>query len=255
MGYGDLFNYSDLATWTEAVSDALKQTLLFRSNPDGAGLADDSPVFRIKPTQVVAYELFSVTRHTASDGNEGLGASVGLIRGASSDLDGETELLTTVSGGNGTAHLDTDLRYLVDSAPAGESGVGIQYHTTGGVNTDNVLPGIFNIVISIDEFGDQPEVTIEAHTHEDTNQGGQLGKLGLFTNTISFSGAIGGNILVLFTLTSESYFPMMHTGHNFILMSSHTSDGESPSNPRFALYNLASSVNSSYDVDARYVDT
>jgi hypothetical protein len=254
MARADLFNFSEdaIKEWAQAVSEILGKTILFRTQPDGSGSADAGPLFRLNPTQVVAYDLFSATRHVESDANEGDAASVILLRGVSVDPSGESELLSTVSGGNGTAHIDTDMRYLIDRVVSGESGLSIGYHTTGGTNTGNTLPGIMQVPLSLNSFGETPDIIIEQHTHEDNDNGGTLGRLAFFTGTVSFSGTFSIGT-TLFELQPNPFFPMIHVSDPiFVNMVGHTEDADNSDAPRFALIVTTGSI--TYDVDYRYVE-
>lgn len=256
MSLADLRNTSpdSIESWARAISDVLGKTILFNTHPDGAGSAATGPLIRVNPTQVVAYELFSTTRHVDSDANEGDAASVTLFRAISVDPSSEPELFTTILGANTTAQLDTNMRYLIDSVTAEQAGLNITYHTSGGTNTGNTIPGILSVPLSLDSFGDVAPTIIEAHTHVDNSQGGTLGNGSLSTGVTSLAGSLSTGVRVNLTLQPRSFFPHIHvtqtatTSNSF--MTPHNTDVSDADQPRMGLLGPSTET---YDVDQRYI--
>lgn len=250
----------NLPVWMESMFEILGQKILFVTHPDDAGSADTGPLFRLKPTQVVAYELFSVARHTAADANEGDGSSVTIHRMISVDVNGDPELSGLISGSLGVGQADTNMPFLQDEVTVGAPQIDIGYNSDVGTTTDNTIPGIWAIPLSLDSFGDNPEVEIEAHTHEDNTEGGTLGSVAFIYTDTSFAGSIGAGTWVTFLFNAYSFFPMVHTTgarqsaglQGGPRLAGHDVDGASADSPRCALSTDALQ-DGTYDIDIRNI--
>jgi len=258
MARADLFNFGfdALPDWMLAVSDEMERTLLFVTHPTSGGSATDGPLFQLRPSQVVAIDLFTTSRHTKADASVGLGASSDHIQGVSIDPAGEPSLFTTTSGAAGTSHTDTNMRYLIPDVVTGSPNIGVEDNGSGSISADNVYPGIMVMPISEEDFLTVPTETVAIHDHTDSDGGGTLGNNAFLTDTESFAGASTGVEWVVFAMQPRAFFPMFHSdaGIGSFYLNGHNVDAASADSPRFGFWNLNDAAEVNYDVDYRFVD-
>jgi len=107
-------------------------------------------------------------------------------------------------------------------------------------------------------------MSIAAHTHASTPQGGQLAQAALESGMISLAGTVSAAVYfagpdntgytnIDIALTAYCLFPMIHTSHQTnVYIRGHSTDGGSADAPRFGLMNV-STTDETYDVDYRYL--